>query len=86
MRVVFLGSPGVGKGTQADLLCKEFGWKHLATGDMLREAVAKGTGLGIKAKEPMSKGDLVEDGVIMGLIEEELETIGGAGFAFPPGT
>ena len=81
MRVVLLGSPGVGKGTQAELLCKEFGWKHLATGDMLREAVAKGTELGINAKETISRGDLVEDGIIIGLIEKRLETIGGAGFA-----
>lgn len=78
--MVFLGGPGVGKGTQAELLCKEFGWVHLATGDMLREAVANGTPLGLEAKETMSRGDLVKDEVILGLIEERLETLGGAGF------
>ena len=80
MRIVLLGGPGVGKGTQAELLCKEFGWIHLATGDMLREAVTNGTPLGVKAKETMSRGDLVEDNVILRLIEEKLKAIGGAGF------
>ena len=55
MRIVLLGAPGVGKGTQANLLCKRHGWKHLATGDMLRDAVAEGTSLGLKAKEAVAR-------------------------------
>ncbi len=80
MRMVLLGAPGVGKGTQATLLCKRHGWKHLATGDMLREGIAEGTLLGLKAKEAMSRGDLVEDDVILELIEKTLDGIKGAGY------
>lgn len=80
MRVVFLGAPGVGKGTQAELLCDRHGWRHLATGDMLRSAVDRGTTLGRKAKEAMSRGDLVEDEVILGLIEETLGELGESGY------
>jgi adenylate kinase len=80
MRIVLLGAPGVGKGTQAKLLCEGHDWKHLATGDMLREAVAEGTSLGLKAKEAMAGGDLVDDHVILGLIEEALDGIAGGGY------
>ncbi|NPB06056.1 MAG: adenylate kinase [Aquificae bacterium] len=72
MIVVFLGPPGAGKGTQAKRLAKEKGFLHLSTGDLLREAVKKGTPLGKKAKEYMEKGELVPDELIVALIEEVL--------------
>ena len=75
-----MGAPGVGKGTQAEAICKGHGWRHLATGDMLREAVAQGSKLGLAAKEAMSRGDLVEDAVILGLIDEALDGLEGTGF------
>jgi len=70
--VVFLGPPGAGKGTQAKRLAKEKGFVHLSTGDLLREAVRKGTPLGKKAKEYMERGELVPDELIVALIEEVL--------------
>lgn len=79
MRLVLLGAPGVGKGTQADLLCRRHGWRHLATGDLLRSAVTEKTPLGQESREAMSRGDLVEDGVILALIEEEMDRAGKSG-------
>jgi adenylate kinase len=73
MTVVLLGAPGVGKGTQAEILCRRKGWRHLSTGDLLREAVAGKTPLGQKAEAAMARGDLVADDVILGLIEQTLE-------------
>lgn len=73
MRLVFLGSPGVGKGTQAELLCKAMELAHISTGDLLRDAVRDRTPLGKTAKEYMDRGDLVPDDVILGLIEETIE-------------
>jgi adenylate kinase len=73
MTVVLLGAPGVGKGTQAQILCRRKAWRHLATGDLLREVVAGKTPLGRKAEATMARGDLVADDVILGLIEEKLE-------------
>jgi len=70
--LVFLGPPGVGKGTQAKLLSKECGFKHISTGDMLREAVKLGTPLGLKAKEYMERGELVPDSLIVSMMEEEI--------------
>jgi adenylate kinase len=72
MRLVFLGPPGAGKGTQARELAREWGAAHLATGDMLREALAAGTGLGLEAKRYMDQGALVPDEVIIGLMRERL--------------
>ncbi len=72
MIVVFLGPPGAGKGTQAQRLAKEKGFLHLSTGDMLREAVKKGTPLGLKAKEYMDRGELVPDDLIVAMIKEKL--------------
>jgi adenylate kinase len=72
MIVVFLGPPGAGKGTQAQRLVEEKGFIHLSTGDMLREAVKKGTPLGLKAKEYMDRGELVPDDLIVELIKENL--------------
>lgn len=72
MRLAFLGPPGAGKGTQARELAREWGVPHLATGDMLREALAAGTTLGLEAKRYMDQGALVPDEVIIGLMRERL--------------
>ena len=72
MRLAFLGPPGAGKGTQARELGREWGVPHLATGDMLREALAAGTPLGLEAKRYMDEGALVPDKVIIGLMRERL--------------
>lgn len=72
MKIVLLGAPGAGKGTQAKKLIEEFGMTHISTGDMLREAVKNGTELGLKAKEYMDAGNLVPDEVIIGLVAERL--------------
>ena len=72
MRLVFLGPPGAGKGTQARELARELNVPQVATGDMLREAVANGTPLGREAKAYMDRGALVPDDVIVRLIAERL--------------
>ena len=73
MRVILLGAPGAGKGTQAQYICKEFGIPQISTGDMLRAAVKAGTPLGLAAKEVMDAGRLVSDDIIIGLVKERLE-------------
>ncbi len=73
MRIVLLGAPGSGKGTQAERLRAKFGIPQIATGDMLRTAIAQGSPLGEKARSYVSAGALVPDDVILGLIEERLE-------------
>jgi len=73
MRIVLLGPPGAGKGTQAQRLADELGIVHLATGDMLRHAVATGTELGRKAKAYLDRGDLLPDQVILDIMGEELD-------------
>jgi adenylate kinase len=72
MRLVFLGAPGVGKGTQADRMAAQFAAKKISTGDLLREAVRQGTKLGIEAKGYMDQGQLVPDSVVIGLVREKL--------------
>ncbi len=72
MRLVFLGAPGVGKGTQAEMVAAEFGVPKISTGDLLRAAVADQTALGLKAKGYMDRGDLVPDQVVIGLVEEKV--------------
>ena len=72
MRLAFLGPPGAGKGTQARDISREWGVPHLATGDMLREALAARTALGLEAKRFMDQGALVPDEVIIGLMRERL--------------
>ena len=72
MRVIFLGPPGVGKGTQADFIAQKHGIPKLSTGDLLRESVANGTSLGTEAKGYMNRGELVPDSVVIGLVEEKL--------------
>ncbi len=73
MRVILLGGPGAGKGTQAQLICKRFGIPQISTGDMLREAVKKGTQTGLQAKTIMDTGGLVSDDIIMALIKERIQ-------------
>lgn len=73
MRVILVGPPASGKGTQAKVLCEKWGVPQISTGDMLREAKAQGTELGKRAEEYMSSGRLVPDGVVIGLIEERLK-------------
>jgi adenylate kinase len=72
VRVIFLGPPGAGKGTQAQSLAREWGVPHIATGDMLREAVAAKSPLGLEAKRYMDSGGLVPDQVVIGLVGERL--------------
>jgi adenylate kinase len=72
MRIVLLGAPGSGKGTQSQLLVKAHGVPQISTGDLLREAVAKGTDLGRKAKAAMDSGKLVDDATVLGMIRERL--------------
>jgi adenylate kinase len=73
MRIVLLGAPGSGKGTQSQLLMKAYGIPQISTGDLLREAVAKGTELGLKAKGCMDAGKLVDDATVLGMIRERLK-------------
>jgi adenylate kinase len=72
MRIVLLGAPGSGKGTQSQRLVAEHGIPQISTGDLLRAAVAKGTPLGLKAKEAMGQGKLVDDDIVLGMIRERL--------------
>jgi adenylate kinase len=71
-RIIMLGAPGVGKGTQAKNLQSRFGWAHISTGDMLRDAVRGGTELGKKAALFMEKGELVPDALIIEMVGERL--------------
>ena len=72
MRIILLGPPGAGKGTQAEEICKNFNLPHISTGNMLREAVEAKTPLGLQAKELMDKGILVSDEVINGLVVDRI--------------
>jgi adenylate kinase len=73
MKIVLLGPPGAGKGTQAEIICKNFSIPHISTGDMLRDAIAKETALGKQAKEIMDAGNLVPDEVIINLVKERIK-------------
>lgn len=72
MRIVMLGAPGSGKGTQAKRLQAAFGFPQISTGDLLRQAVAERTELGIRAKAAMDAGDLVSDEIVLGMIRERI--------------
>jgi len=81
VRVVLLGPPGVGKGTQGRRLAQEHGWALISTGEILREAVAKGTALGVEAQLRMDRGLLVEDDTMIGLVRDRTgRTDAGRGF------
>ncbi|MEO1272161.1 MAG: nucleoside monophosphate kinase, partial [Myxococcota bacterium] len=71
-RLMMLGPPGAGKGTQAQLLSQNLGIPQISTGDMLRAAKAAGTEMGKKAAEYMSRGDLVPDDVVVGIVKDRL--------------
>ncbi|WLA62237.1 adenylate kinase [Bradyrhizobium diazoefficiens] len=73
MRIILLGPPGSGKGTQAQLLVERYGIVQLSTGEMLRAAVAAGTPVGLKAKEIMASGGLVPDDVVVGIISDRID-------------
>jgi adenylate kinase len=72
MRLILLGAPGAGKGTQAAFICKQYGIPQISTGDMLRAAVKAGTSMGLAAKKVMDAGQLVSDDIIIGLVKERL--------------
>ena len=73
MRIILLGAPGAGKGTQAQFLCEQFGIPQISTGDMLRAAVAEGSELGLQAKSIMDSGGLVSDELIINLVKARLQ-------------
>ena len=72
MKIILLGAPGSGKGTQGDLVTKTYGYPRISTGDLLREAVSLGTALGQEAKAIMERGDLVEDDLVIKMVEERI--------------
>jgi adenylate kinase len=83
MRLILLGAPGAGKGTQAAFICKQFGIPQISTGDMLRAAVKAGTPLGLKADAVMKSGALVSDDLIIDLVKERIaQPDCAAGFLF----
>lgn len=72
MKLIFLGAPGAGKGTQADMLCEAVGIPHISTGDMLRKQMREGTELGLKAKAVIEAGGLVGDDIIIGMVKDRI--------------
>ena len=73
MRLILLGPPGVGKGTQAKILVERLGIPQLSTGDILRQAIANRTPMGLAAKEIMDRGDLVSDEIVNGIVSERID-------------
>lgn len=73
MKLILLGAPGAGKGTQAKFICEKFGIPQISTGDMLRAQVKAGTPLGLEAKKHMDSGGLVPDAVIIGMVKQRLQ-------------
>jgi adenylate kinase len=73
MRLILLGAPGAGKGTQAAFICKQFSIPQISTGDMLRAAVKAGSPMGVAAKKVMDAGQLVSDEIIIGLVKERIK-------------
>ena len=83
MRLILLGPPGAGKGTQAQRLVKILNIPQLSTGDMLRAAVAAGTPIGLKAKAVMESGALVSDDIVVGIINDRIERAGREARLYP---
>ncbi len=73
MHIILMGPPGAGKGTQAEMLAKEYSIPHISTGDIFRNAIKEGTEMGTKAKEYMDKGALVPDEIVVGIMKERLQ-------------
>jgi len=83
LNIVLFGPPGAGKGTQSEKLIEKYGLVHLSTGDILRSEIARGTALGMEAKQIMDRGDLVSDEIVIGMIEAKLDANPNAnGFIF----
>ena len=83
LNIVLFGPPGAGKGTQSEKLIEKYGLVHLSTGDILRSEIARGTALGMEAKQIMDRGDLVSDDIVIGMIESKLDSNPNAnGFIF----
>jgi adenylate kinase len=83
LNIVLFGPPGAGKGTQSEKLIEKYGLVHLSTGDILRSEIARGTALGMEAKQIMDRGDLVSDDIVIGMIETKLDANSNAnGFIF----
>ena len=74
-KLLFIGPPGAGKGTQANLFCSKYGLDHLSTGDLLRDEVSSGSDLGLQASEIMNKGELVSDELVLSVVEGRLDNI-----------
>ena len=79
-RLLFLGPPGAGKGTQAARLCETNGMKHLSTGDLLRAELAAGTALGQEAETVMNRGELVSDTLVLAIVENKMQSFSGGGW------
>tara|TARA_B100001939_G_C16867482_1_gene584819 strand:- start:53 stop:667 length:615 start_codon:yes stop_codon:yes gene_type:complete len=79
-RLLFLGPPGAGKGTQAARLCEANGMSHLSTGDLLRSEVSAGTALGLEAEAVMNRGELVSDELVLAIVESQMKTLSGSGW------
>lgn len=73
MNIILIGPPGAGKGTQAEIIAKKLSIPHISTGDIFRQAIAEGTGFGLKAKSYMNKGELVPDEIVIGIVVQRLE-------------
>lgn len=82
MNIILIGPPGAGKGTQAKRLVTDRGMVQLSTGDLLRDAKASGSDMGVKVAEVMARGELVTDEIVIGLIAEKLDELQGAGAIF----
>ena len=74
-KLLFIGPPGAGKGTQANLFCSKYGLDHLSTGDLLRDEVSSGSDLGLQASVIMNKGELVSDELVLSIVEGRLDNI-----------
>ena len=79
-RLLFLGPPGAGKGTQAALLCDRHGLRHLSTGDLLRAEVSAGSALGQEAESVMNRGELVSDSLVLAIVKAQLGALDGQGW------